>query len=270
LISNLVYGQEKVSIDKNVLTYEIKDKYERFDNVEKAQDDFKSLQINFLKNSDLDIKNIYSGGFIGYDINFIIDSNLNIKNVSYHYWTDNIDLDNIITYKVKRANLILNQNPFVKVSGLRGIYELEVEHYLNNKIFKTEKFKGKMKSFNGIDKTSLEYKWAIEQNKPRNDVKNQFGVYLNPDIPPSLKSNTKELIDAIKNLKGNKPTKIRVNVVINKNGRMEKEPIRFSGKMNKDLENKITDLLLEMTEWYPACVNNEPVKSYIPLIIGTE
>ncbi len=270
LISNFAFGQEKVTIDQNIVKYEIKDEYERFDNVEKPQDDFKSLNIRLENNSDLEIENSYNAGFIGYDISFKIDKNLNINNVSYHYWTDNIDLDNIITYTVKKTNLVLNQNPFDKINGLRGIYDLEIEHYQNKKILKIAHFKGKMKTFDGLDKTSTEFKWALEQNKINNDIKNEYGVYLNPDTVPSLKSDTKELIEEIKKLKGYKQKTIKIYVVINEKGKIEKEPIRFSGPTDKDLENQITHLLIKMTEWYPACVNEIAVKSYVPLAIGTE
>lgn len=270
LITNLAFGQEKVSIDKNVIKYEIKDEYERFDNVEKSQNDFKSLSISFVNNSNLEIQNSYSAGFIGYDINFQIDKNLNIMSVTYHYWTDNIDLDNPITYKVKSANLILNQNPFNKIKGLRGVYDLKIEHYQNEKLIRTVDFKGKMKTFKGFDKSSPEYEWALEQNNIESDIKNQYGVYLNPDKVPSLKSDTKKLIEEIKNLKGYKPTSLKVYVVINEKGKIENEPIRFSGNMDKDLEKEITNLLIELTEWYPACVNEIAVKSQIPLIIGLE
>jgi hypothetical protein len=270
LISNFVFGQENVSIDKNIIAYEQSDDYERFDDVEKTEDDYKGLVINIGDKSDLKIENSYSAEFVGYNILFKIDEDLKIKEVSYNYWTDNIDLENPTTYEIRKAKLILNQNPFRSLNGLCGIYELEIDHYQKNKKIKTERFKGKFKTFRGIKENSPEYKWVLDQNQVQKNVQTDSGIYLNPDTPPSLKSDTKELIEIINNIEGIKPRKIQVIVVINDKGKIEKEPIRFSGQMSEPLKNEITKLLIKMTEWYPACANQKEVKSQIPIVIGTE
>ena len=113
----------------------------------------------------------------------------------------------------------------------------------------------------------------MEQNKIFYGITNENGVYLRPDKMPSLKSDHKILTEKIKNIKGYKPDKIRAYVVINENGKIEKEPFRFFGNFgqwNDETQNKVKDLLIELTEWYPACVNEKEVKSQIPLVIGIE
>ncbi len=270
LITNFVFGQGKITIDRNVVKYEIKDEFERFDDVDKPENDFKSLSFNFKSDSDLEIMNNYNAVFMGYNITFKINKLLEIKDITYNYWTDKIDLDNVITYKVSKANLNLSQNPFDKVNGLRGKYILEIEHYLNDSLTKKEIFKAKFKTFEGIDRESSDYKWAIEQNKIKYAITNNNGVYLKPDKFPSLKSDSKILIQEIKKLKGYESNKIRAIVVINECGEIENEPIRFSGKLDIKLEKQITKLLIELTEWYPACVNEKEVKSQIPIVIRTE
>ncbi|WP_336127815.1 hypothetical protein [Mesoflavibacter sp. CH_XMU1422-2] len=273
LITNFAFGQKQVTIEENILKYEIKDEYNRFDNIENPKNDFESLKIEFKANSDLEIKNSYSSGFTGNDISFKINKNLEIIETKYNYWTDVLDLDNTRTYKVKNVKLTLNQNPFKKINGLCGNYILEIEHFYNDSLTKTATFKGKFKSFKGIDKTSADYLWALEQNKIFYGITNENGVYLRPDKMPSLKSDHKILTEKIKNIKGYKPDKIRAYVVINENGKIEKEPFRFFGNFgqwNDETQNKVKDLLIELTEWYPACVNEKEVKSQIPLVIGIE
>jgi hypothetical protein len=270
LVTNFAFGQEKVTIDKNLPKYEIKDEFNRFDDIGNPKIDFESLKINFKSNSEIEIQNSYSSGFTGNDIKFILGKQLNIRKVTYNYWTDVVDLDNLITYKVKKVNLTLNQNPFEKTNRLRGKYILEIEHFRNDSLVKTEHFKGKFKTYKGIDKESSDYKWTLKQNEIWYGITNENGVYLNPDKMPSLKSDYKILIKEIKKLEGYKPSKIKAFVVINENGKIEKEPIRFLRQLDKELEKQITKLLIELTDWYPACVNEKEVKSQIPLVIGIE
>lgn len=273
LITNFAFGQEKITIDQNLVKYEIKDKFNRFDDIGNPENDFESLKIEFKSNSDLEIKNSYSSGFTGNDISFKINKNLEIIETKYNYWTDVIDSENIRTYKVKNVKLTLNQNPFKKINGLRGNYVLEIQHFYNDSLTKTDTYKGKFKSFKGTDKTSVDYLWALEQNKIFNGITNENGVYLRPDIMPSLKSDYKILTEKIKNIKGYKPDIIRAYVVINENGKIEKEPFRFFGNFeqwNNETQSLVKKLLIELTEWYPACVNENEVKSQIPIVIGTE
>lgn len=270
LITHFAFGQGKVTIDQNLVKYEIKDEFNRFDDIGNPKNNFESLKINFKSNSEIEIQNSYSSGFTGNDIKFILDKQLNIKKATYNYWTDVVDLDNLITYKVENVNLTLNQNPFDKTNGLRGKYILEIGHFRNDSLVKTKHFKGKFKTFKGIDKESTDYKWTLEQNEIWYGITNENGVYLNPDKVPSLKSDFKILTKEIKKLKGYKPSKIKAFVVINENGKIEKEPIRFLGQLDKELERQITKLLIELTDWYPACVNEKEVKSQIPIVIGIE
>jgi hypothetical protein len=269
LITNLAFGQKKVAIDKNVVKYEIKDGFNRFDDVDNSKNDYERLSLNFT-NSELEIKNSQSSGFTGDDISFVINNKLELKNVSYDYWTDNIDLENTRTYKVKSSELILNQNPFNKTNGLRGKYVLEIEHYWNDTLTKTEKFNGKFKFFNGINKNSSDYLWALQQNKILNGIIDKNGVYLRPDKIASLKSNIKILTEKIKEIKVNKPKRLKAYLVIDENGKIEKESIRFLGYLDKEFQKQVTKLLFEFTEWYPACVNEKEVKSQIPIVIGIE
>ena len=270
LVTNFAFGQEKVTIEENIEKYEIKDEFNRFDDIGNPIRNFESLKINIKSNSEIEIQNSYSSGFTGNDIKFIIDEKLNVNKATYNYWTDVLDLDNLITYKVNKANLTLNQNPFDKTNGLRGKYILEIEHYRNDSLIKTEQFKGKFKTFEEIDKESSEYKWTLKQNEIWYGITNENGVYLNPDKKPSLKSDYKILVKEIKRLRGYKPSKIIAFVVINENGKIEEKAIRFSGHLDKELEKQISKLLIKLTDWYPACVNEKEVKSQIPIVIGIE
>lgn len=140
-------------------------------------------------------------------------------------------------------------------------------------MIKTDTFKGKFKSFKGIDKTSADYLWALEQNKIFYGITNENGVYLRPDKMPILKSDYKILTEKIKNITGYKPKKIRAYVVINENGKIEKESFRFFGNFgqwNDETQSQVKKLLIELTKWYPACVNEKEVKSQISIVIGTE
>lgn len=56
--------------------------------------------------------------------------------------------------------------------------------------------------------------------------------------------------------------------MIDKNGKVEKESIRFLDYLDKQFQKQVTKLLFECTEWYPACVNENEVKSRIPIVIG--
>jgi hypothetical protein len=273
LITNFAFGQEKVTIDQNVIEYEIKDKFNRFDDIGNPKNDFESLKIEFKSNSDLEIKNSYSSGFTGNDISFKINKNLEIIETKYNYWTDVIDLDNTRTYKVKNVKLTLNQNPFKKINGLRGNYVLEIQHFYNDSLTKIDTFKGKFKTFKGTDKTSADYLWALKQNKIFYGIINENGVYLRPDKMPSLKSNYKLLTEKIKQIKGYIPKRLRAFVVINKNGRIEREPFRLTGEfghLDSETQNQVKEILIKYTEWYPACLNEKEVKSQIPIAIGIE
>ncbi len=135
---------------------------------------------------------------------------------------------------------------------------------------KTEKFKGKFKSFNEINKTSSDYLWALQQNKILNGIIDKNGVYLLPDKIASIKSDIKILTKKIKEMKVSKPKRLKAYLVIDENGKVEKESIRFLEYLDKEFQKQVTKLLFEFTEWYPACVNEKEVKSRIPIIIGIE
>ena len=269
LITNFAFGQKKVAIDQNVIKYEIIDGYNRFDDIDNSENDFGGLSLNF-QNSVLEIKNSQSSKFTGYDISFLINNKLELKNVDYDYWTDGVDLENKRIYKVKSSELILNKNPFNKTTGLRGSYVLEIEHYCNDTLTKTETFKGKIKSFKGINKTSSDYLWALKQNKILNGIIDKNGIYLRPDNIASLKSNINVLTEKIKKLKVNKPKRLKAYLVIDENGKVEKESIRFLDNLDEQFQKQVTELLFQFTEWYPACVNEQEVRSSIPIIIETE
>lgn len=258
-----------MTVDKNVVKYEIEDEFNRFDDIDNSENDFKRLHLIFT-NSELEIKNSQSSGFTGDNISFVINNKLELKNVNYDYWTDNLDLENNQIYKVKSSKLVLNQNPFKKIDGFRGKYILEIEHYWDDTLTKTEKFKGKFKSFKGINKTSSDYLWALKQIKILNGSVDKNGIYLRPDKIASLKSNINILTEKIKEIKVNKPKRLKAYLVIDENGKIEKESIRFVDHLDKEFQKKVTKLLFEYTEWYPACDNEKEVKSRIPIIIGIE
>ena len=143
------------------------------------------------------ILNYYSIGFTGRTIYFLIDKNLNIIQSYYDYRTDNIEIG--VKYKVLDIDFRLNQNPFKETDGLQGQYEMKVKKV--NKAGETLKqitFKGKFKSFEGIDKSSSEYLWALKQNKILNGIIDKDGVYLHPNKMASLKSDYKVLIEKLK------------------------------------------------------------------------
>lgn len=197
LITNLSFGQEKVTIDQNTVKYEIKDEFNRFDNIANELKKYKSFDLVISENSNIKILNQYSKGFTGHTISFEIDNNLNIIKSNYKYWTD---VDGIGTeYKILDIDFRLNQNPFKGTNGLRGQYEMKIKKVNENgETLKQITFKGKFKSFKGIDKSSSDYLWALEQNKVFYGITNENGVYLRPDKMPSLKSDYKILTEKIK------------------------------------------------------------------------
>ncbi|WP_121666169.1 hypothetical protein [Mesonia aquimarina] len=270
LLINVAFGQQKISIDKNLEKYEINDDFERFDDIEKPEQDFKELILNAESAALFQIINTYHTGFGGYEISFTINSVLEIKELSYNYWTDNINIDNPTTYKVNKADLLLNQNPFNSTKGLRGAYHLEIGHYKNDCLIKTQTFKGKFKTFKGIDEQAAAYKWVLEQNKYNYAKTNSDGVYLNPSRLPSLQSDSKLLIQEIKKIKGHIPHTIKAYVIINEEGKIEKEPIRYAGQLDNEVKRKITNLLVELTRWSPACEQTKEVKSQIPIEISID
>lgn len=270
LITNLTFGQEKVAINKNTLNYEINDEFERFDDIGNSENDYKRLHLNFKSDSLLIIENNHGAGFVGEDITFTITKNLQIKDAKYNYWTDNPNPKKMLTYKVKKVNLSLNQNPFEKTNGLRGNYSLQIEEYSKDSLNRIKVVKGKFKTFKDINKESTDYKWVLEQDKTSKNFKNSNGVYFNLEIPPTLKSNSERLSNEVKKLNGFETNDIKALIVINEKGKIEKAPIRFSISLNDKLKMKLIELLIKYTEWYPACVNGKAVKSQIPIIISTE
>ncbi|WP_162985012.1 hypothetical protein [Mesonia aquimarina] len=270
LIANFAFGQEKVGIDLDIVQYEIKDEFNRFDNIANELKNYKSLDIDLIDKLNIKILNKYSTGFTGYTISIIIDKKLNIVKANYEYWTDVAEIG--IEYKVDSIDLKLNQNPFEKINGLRGRYTMQVEKFSSDgELLEKITFKGKFKYFKGIDKSSSDYLWTLEQNKVFYGITNENGVYLYPDKMPSLKSDHKILTEKIKKNQGYKPEKIRAFVIINEKGKIEKEQFRFFGefgKLNNETQNQVKKILIELTEWYPACVNEKEVKSQIPIVIG--
>ncbi|WP_442845852.1 hypothetical protein [Leeuwenhoekiella sp. H156] len=250
----------------------MKDEFNRFDNIANELKKYKSFNLEFKENSNIKILNQYSTGFTGHTISFEIDNNLNIIESNYDYWTDVPEIGT--KYKVLDVDLKLNQNPFKKTDGLRGQYEMKVEKVNENgESLKKITFKGKFKSFKGIEKSSAEYLWALEQNKIFYGITNENGVYLRPDKMPSLKSDHKVLTEKIKKINGYKPNKIRAFVIINEKGKIENKPFRFFGdygNLNDETQKQVKELLIEFTDWYPACVNEKEVKSQIPIVIGIE
>ena len=65
-----------MTIDKNVVKYEIEDEFNRFDDLDNSEKGFKRLSLNF-KNSELEIKNSQSSGFTGDNILFVINTMTN-------------------------------------------------------------------------------------------------------------------------------------------------------------------------------------------------
>ena len=270
LITNFAFGQEKVAIDQNIVKYEIKDEFNRFDNIANELKKYKSFYLEIKENSNIKILNQYSTGFTGHTISFEIDNKLNIIKSDFEYWTDVAEIGT--EYKILDIDFRLNQNPFKGTNGLRGQYEMKIKKVNENgETLKQLTFKGKFKSFKGIDKSSSDYLWALQQNKVFYGITNQNGVYLNPDIRPKLKSNIKDLVLKLKELSELKIPEFGVWVVINVDGKIERESIRFSNSIYNDkLKNSITDILFAEIEFYPACMNEIAVKSKIPMRIRLE
>ena len=270
LITNFAFGQEKVAIDQNIVKYEIKDEFNRFDNIANELKKYKSFNLEIKENSNIKILNQYSTGFTGHTISFEIDNKLNIIKSDYEYWTDVAEIGT--KYKILDIDFRLNKNPFKGKNGLRGQYEMKIKKVNENgETLNQITFKGKFKTFIGIDKSSSDYLWALEQNKVFYGITNENGVYLRPDKMPSLKSDDKILTEKIKKIQGFKPEKIRAFVIINEKGKIEKEPFRFLGnfgQLNNETQKQVKELLIEFTDWYPACVNEKEVKSQIPIVIG--
>jgi len=270
LITNFAFGQEKVAIDQNIVKYEIKDEFNRFDNIANELKKYKSFDLEIKENSNIKILNQYSTRFTGHTISFEIDNKLNIIKSDYEYWTDVAEIGT--EYKILDIDFRLNQNPFKGTNALRGQYEMKIKKVNENgETLKQITFKGKFKTFKGIDKSSSDYLWALEQNKVFYGITNENGVYLNPDIRPKLKSNIKDLVLKLKELSDLKIPEFRVWVVITEDGKIERESIRFSSSIYNDkLKNSITDILFEDIEFYPACMNEIAVKSKLPMRIRLE
>ncbi|GGE23035.1 hypothetical protein [Psychroflexus salis] len=268
LITKISSSQENVELNVNALKYEINDEFERFNdirdivNINKLHYYFKSDSILIIENDNVVLS--------GTNIKLIINNKLQIKDATYNFWTDNPNPEVILSYKVTRVNLILNQNPFKTISGFRGNYNLEIQEYSNDSLIDKYEYKGKFKSFEEISKESVEYKWVVNQNKPEKNYINSNGVYINPEVPPTLKSNYNGLIKEIRKIEKLESKNIRAFIVINEKGKIEKSPIRYSYFLNDKQKSELTKLLIEYTEWYPACVDEIAVKSQIPLIISIE
>jgi hypothetical protein len=106
LIANFAFGQEKVTIDKDIVKYEIKDEFNRFDNIANELKSYKSLDIESNDKSNIKILNRYSTGFTGHTISIIIDKKLNVVKANYEYWTDVAEIGT--EYKVDSIDLKLN------------------------------------------------------------------------------------------------------------------------------------------------------------------
>ncbi len=271
LVSNFTFGQnKKVKIDPNIAKYEVKDQFNRFDDVANEIKHIESLKFAFPIDSEIEIFNSYSSGFTGHNISIRLNKNLNIKNVTYDYWTDVIGVNEPI-YVVDKIYLQLNQNPFKSIKELRGQYVLQIKTIdTAGQLINVKEFKGKFKTFKGVDKNSDEYKWTLKQNKIFYGITNENGVYLHPDKRPELKSKSNTLIEELKKLGEGVPVTIRPWVVINKYGKIEENSIQYRTKFDTELKNQISKLLIQMTEWYPACVNEKEVSARTILVMRTK
>jgi len=269
LISKFTFGQKtNATIGQNIVKYEIKDEFNRFDDIANETEHYKSFAILNISNSVIEIVNRYSSGFTGHKITIKLNKKLNIDQANYEYWTDVMEIDTP-KYVVDKVDLKLNQNPFEKINRLQGQYTMQIKKISSDgNLLSTIEFKGKFKNFNGIEKTSPDYQWTLEQNKIFYGITNDNGVSLRPDKMPNLKSDHNILIKEIQKLNGFVPDKLNALVVINEKGRIEQEPFRFFGDlMSSDIEtqNQVKNLLIEITEWNPACLNEKEVKSQVPI-----
>jgi hypothetical protein len=275
LISNVAFGQRsEVVIDTKIVEYEKLDDYQRFDDVETylTIDYLRKKEFKIISESDSEIElyNIYNSGFGGEEISIKLNNKLEIIGVDFNQWSDVIDVNNPIKEKVSKIELKLNQNPFLKIKNLRGEYLLEVQHIdKEGEIIRTEFYKGKFKSYKHIPKDSAEHKWAVEQSLIFKGITDRNGYFLNPDKKAALKSSEKELVNEIKKLNEEIPYKIKTLVVVNEFGKIEKV-LEVNTPMDFDLKLKIVNTIRDMTDWYPACLNDVPVKTKIPLVIGIE
>lgn len=268
LFANFALGQNyNVTIDQNVVKYELKDKFNRFDDIGSSKSNVESLNLDFLSSTELKITNRYGSGFTAHTIMFSLTKNLKLKEVSYDYWTDVMEIENLRTYKIKKADLKLNTNPFNNTQGFRGHYTLEIENYIKDSLVNSESFKGKFKTFKGLDKNSEDYKWTVKENNIWYGITNENGIFLNPDVQPKLKSKIKDLVITIKELPNLKIPEFKALVVIKKDGKIEKETIRFFNIYDENLKKSLANILVEKMIFYPACLNEKEVKSKIPIRI---
>lgn len=258
------------TIGQDIVKYETKDTFNRFDDIANKTEHYKSFEILNISNSAIEIVNRYSSGFTGHEITIKLDKKLNIDQANYKHWTDVMEID-APKYVVDRVDLKLNQNPFEKTNRLQGQYTMQIKKISSDgNLISTIEFKGKFKNYSGIEKTSPDYKWTLEQNKIFYGITNDNGVSLRPDKMPNLKSGLNILIKEIQKLNGFVPDKLNALVIINEKGRIEQEPFRFFGELKSsdiEIQNHVKNLLIEITEWNPACLNEKEVKSQVPITI---
>jgi len=145
------FGKAKI---KELKSYEIDDEYFPHDCTLKSEMMEHPAEIYNYKDSLL-IKNYASDGKVGHSIEFTLNTKLEITNVIFEEWMCTLDR-NSVTYKIDKANMTLDSNPFLKENVI-GYYTVTMTiHYkvtgidkeqgLKDEIVK-RKFKGKFKTF---------------------------------------------------------------------------------------------------------------------------
>lgn len=277
IISNLTFAQNKLlksntTIDGNTRKYEIVDDWKRFDDIFNQMHNYYSLEVKIHDNNKFVIRNSESFGFNGKDIEITLDKNLKVIEVEYSEWIDVIDAK-MPTFVVEQIDLKLSKNPFKNIEGIQGQYTLKINKVdLKGNIVTRDSYKGKFKSYYNTNKNASDYLWALNQNMIRNDVIDHNGAYLHPDKMPKLRSDLKSLNSDIKREiinSGIDIPKIKVQVIITEQGKIEENTIKYITNIETDLIEKINKILIEKTNWYPGLVNDKKVKSRIPLIIVT-
>jgi len=144
---------------------------------------------------------------------------------------------------------------------------MHVNRYSNDSLTGTKIFKGKFKNFEGVDKLSKDYHLALKLSKIRHGIMTEDEVYYKIDQPAYLKTNHKFVLNELKKLKIDSQKIIEAWCVINEQGKIEPKSIKHYGFIDNYIKTKIDSTLIKVTEWQPACLDENEVKSKIPIFI---
>ncbi len=271
ILFQFVQSQEtnfgKAEISSNIADFIADDKYNRFDN---SYYNYESLKkFNVEKKGDIIIfRCLRSNGYSGFSIEIHIDQNLTITKARYaaHGCTYRYNV------KATKITLQLNQNPFEKLQGIQGQFELK----FNKKRFITVNgnanlqrytFHGKFKLFNTEDSFDIN---AQKQNAVVLDMRkgnpNTYSftsidnVYIYPNHKPIINNKT-ALINAIKKLNIKLPKTLLFRLQLNKDGSIKKISA-YHYKMSREDKVILNTFLSNFELDYTVAQNNGKTVAY--------